>query len=54
MQHVSWLCWCAGVKHRDGVDRHGEGQVETWRADELEVVNDECEARTEGPRWPEA
>ena len=47
---------CVGVQmwSIETVDRLGEGQVETWRADGLEVVKDECEARTEGPRWPEA
>ena len=46
---------CVGVQvwSIEIVDIHGEGQVETWRADGLEVVMDGCEARTEGPSWPE-
>ena len=35
------------------IDGHGEGQVETCRADGLGAVKDEHEAWTEGPRWPE-
>jgi hypothetical protein len=46
---------CVGVQvwSTEIVDRHGEGQVETWRVDGLRVVKDGHKAWTKGPRWPE-
>lgn len=33
------------------IDGHGEGEVETCRADGLGAVKDGHEAWTKGPRW---
>jgi hypothetical protein len=35
------------------INEHGEGQVETGRADGLGAMKDEYETWTEGPRWLE-
>jgi hypothetical protein len=42
--------WCASVQLGGGGRRQGEGQVGTYRADELGAIEDGHEAWTEGPR----
>jgi hypothetical protein len=52
-KHCVSACIDLQVWSTETIDRHGEGKVETCRADGQGVVKDGREAWTEGTRWPE-